>query len=162
MNIEIPSSHVLFRYRAGGTPLATREFRMRFTSTPRGARLARRLAGVRLDEWGFPYDGDVSRTAALLVAELAVNAITHGHVPGRDFALRLTLTPAQAPGVLRVEVSDTRTEAQPPDAPAVPGAGSESGRGLLLVSALADRWGTSDRSPGPAPGKTVWAELDFP
>lgn len=29
------------------------EFAMRFTSTPRGARLARRPVSHRLDEWGY-------------------------------------------------------------------------------------------------------------
>ncbi|CAM5369746.1 ATP-binding protein [Streptomyces violaceorubidus] len=32
----------------------------------------------------------------------------------------------------------------------------ESGRGLILVDALADRWGTE---PFPPSGKTVWALL---
>ena len=32
----------------------THHFAMRFTSTRRGARLARRLCGVRLDAWGIP------------------------------------------------------------------------------------------------------------
>ncbi|MGJ3559383.1 hypothetical protein ACR6C2_14030 [Streptomyces sp. INA 01156] len=32
-------------------PLVDRTFAMRFTSTPRGARLARRLTAVRLDTW---------------------------------------------------------------------------------------------------------------
>ncbi|GAA3980978.1 hypothetical protein GCM10022232_11380 [Streptomyces plumbiresistens] len=36
---------------------------------------------------------------------------------------------------------------------------AESGRGLLLVEALADRWGTAQ---GPHPRKTVWAELCLP
>ena len=36
------------------TPAPAREFSMRFTSTPRGARLARRLVSHRLDDWGHP------------------------------------------------------------------------------------------------------------
>ncbi|CAL9638058.1 hypothetical protein [Streptomyces griseomycini] len=36
-----------------------------------------------------------------------------------------------------------------------PDTDSESGRGLLLVTALAADWGVTDRRPGP--GKTVWA-----
>ena len=36
---------------------------------------------------------------------------------------------------------------------------AESGRGLVLVTALADRWGVEPYSPG---GKTVWAELRLP
>jgi hypothetical protein len=52
-----------------------------------------------------------------------------------------------------VEVSDTRAERRP--AATAPDAESESGRGLLLVTALADDWGVTDRRCGP--GKTVWA-----
>jgi len=33
---------------------------------------------------------------------------------------------------------------------------AESGRGLMIVAAVADRWGAVPRSKGP--GKTVWAE----
>ncbi|GGV35191.1 hypothetical protein GCM10010277_20870 [Streptomyces longisporoflavus] len=89
----------------------------------------------------------------LIAAELAANAVRHGHVPGRDFHLRLTATS----DTLRVEVMDTRTERVPPrSVPEAPG-DAESGRGLLLVARLATRWGTDPRPA--APGKTVWAEL---
>ncbi|WP_031507418.1 ATP-binding protein [Streptomyces megasporus] len=134
---------------------------MRFSPTPRGARLARHLAAVRLDEWGFPYDGDAAGTACLLVAELAANAVVHGRVPGRDFALRLALSaPLPLPTTLRIEVTDARGERRPPSSLLSPAPTDESGRGLLLVDALADRWGVDERGPGPAPGKTVWAEVD--
>jgi anti-sigma regulatory factor (Ser/Thr protein kinase) len=130
-----------------------REFAMRFTSTPRGARLARRLVSHRLDDWGYPYDSEVNTTLTLIAAELAANAVRHGHVPGRDFHLRL----AAAPYGLRIEVSDTRGDRCPvPGTPAPPPADAESGRGLLLVAHLADRWGVVPRQA--APGKCVWAE----
>ncbi len=126
---------------------------MRFSPTPRGARLARHLAAVRLDEWGFPYDGDAAGTACLLVAEPAANAVVHGRVPGRDFALRLALSaPLPLPTTLRVEVTDARGGRRPPP---TPDADCESGRGLLLVASLADAWGCEPHHPG---GKTVWAE----
>ncbi|AXK37735.1 ATP-binding protein [Streptomyces armeniacus] len=128
---------------------------MRFTSTPRSARLARRLTAVRLDQWGIPYDSPVSEAAVLIVAELAGNAVTHGHVRGRNFSLRLLC----GPGRLRIEVSDTRTEARVPRTASAPRPDDENGRGLLLVAALATRWGVAEREPQPAPGKTVWAEL---
>lgn len=132
-------------------------FTQRFSSTPLGARLARHLALNQLQAWGIPYGSDVSEKVATVVAELANNAVTHGRVPGRDFELRLTL----APGSLCVEVTDTRTERLPPAPgdvrPAQPL--DESGRGLLLVEALADRWEVLDRG---APGKTVRAEIDLP
>ncbi|OIJ91117.1 hypothetical protein BIV25_30475 [Streptomyces sp. MUSC 14] len=120
---------------------------MRFTSTPRGARLARRLVSHRLDEWGHPYAGPANETLTLIAAELVANAVRHGHVPGRDFHLRLT----GAGTTLRLEVSDTRTE-RLPELRAPQG---EGGRGLLLVEALADKWGVTPRQPG----KSVWAEV---
>jgi anti-sigma regulatory factor (Ser/Thr protein kinase) len=129
-----------------------REFAMRFTSTPRGARLARRLVSHRLDQWGYPYDSAANETLTLIAAELSANAVRHGHVPGRDFHVRLTATP----DALRVEVSDTRTERVPLLSAQEPPGDAESGRGLLLVARLATRWGATPRPA--APGKTVWAE----
>ncbi|MER6956399.1 MULTISPECIES: ATP-binding protein [unclassified Streptomyces] len=133
-----------------------REFAMRFTSTPRGARLARRLVSHRLNDWGHPYTSPANETLTLITAELTANAVRHGHVPGRDFHLRLTL----AEDTFRIEVTDTRAERQPPSTPPAADSASESGRGLLLVAALADDWGVTPRPI--APGKTVWAELRVP
>ncbi|MFR9798698.1 ATP-binding protein [Streptomyces sp. MS06] len=129
------------------------EFTMRFTSTPRGARLARRLVTHRLNNWGYPYTTPVNETLTLITAELCANAVRHGHVPGRDFHVHLTLTE----GTFRIDVTDTRSERQPLSAPPTPDSTSESGRGLLLVAALADDWGVTPRPA--APGKSVWAEL---
>ncbi|WP_435886540.1 ATP-binding protein [Streptomyces hirsutus] len=141
-------------------PPLTRTFEMCFTSTPRGARLARRLAAVRLDAWGIPYGTDPHDAIVLIVAELTANAVSHGHVPGRDFHLRLHVTPDGR--TVRVEVTDTRTERRPrrPTAPEETDGTGEAGRGLLLVSQLATRW---DWHPCPdSPGKTVWAEYTLP
>jgi hypothetical protein len=57
------------------------------------------------------------------------------------------------PGAIRVEVDDPSATA-----PTVrhPGPNDPWGRGLLLVDALSDRWGTDLRTDG----KTVWFELD--
>lgn len=86
------------------------EFAMAFTSSPRGARLARRLVSQRLDSWGHPYGGRVNDTLTLITAEPAANAVQHGHVAGRDFRVRLT----RGTAAVRVEVTDTRTERVPP------------------------------------------------
>ncbi|KOV22318.1 MULTISPECIES: ATP-binding protein [Streptomyces] len=135
------------------------EFSMCFTSTPRGARLARRLASHRLDAWGFPYESEVNETATLVVAELTANAVTHGRVPGRDFRLSLTLTAAR--DLVRIEVTDTRDGGLPSARPCAPqDAEAEEGRGLWLVSCLASRLSVGPREEG-GPGKTVRAELDF-
>ncbi|MCF4135682.1 ATP-binding protein [Streptomyces sp. Tue 6430] len=137
-------------------PAPERGFTMRFTSTPRGARLARRLVSHRLNDWGHPYTTPVNETLTLITAELTANAVRHGHVPGRDFHVQLTL----AEGTFRIEVTDTRAEKQPSPTPPPPNPLSESGRGLLLVAALADDWGITPRPV--APGKTVWARLRVP
>ncbi|WP_327352679.1 ATP-binding protein [Streptomyces sp. NBC_01304] len=142
---------------ARSAALTVRTFTERFSSTPLGARLARHLAIRQLHAWGIPYGCDTSGTAALIVAELAANAVTHGRVPGRDFELRLAVDAF----ALRIEVSDARGELRPP----VPGrlthpsAEAAHGRGLLLVEALADRWEVLDRGPV---GKTVRVELELP
>ncbi|WP_250399705.1 ATP-binding protein [Streptomyces cellostaticus] len=123
-------------------------FGVRLSPTPRGARLARLLASEQLGSWGAPLD-----PAVLIVAELAANAATHGRVTGRDFRLTLYVVA----DVLRIEVTDTRGDRLPHVGDGDPE--STSGRGLLLVDALADRWGVT---PGPAPRKTVWAEVTLP
>jgi len=122
----------------------------RLSSTRRGARLARRLTTQQLHDWGIPQDSNLNDAAAHVVAELAANAVTHGHVPGRDFELRLVLMHHNS---LRIEVSDTRGDRLSAVSPPVPE--RDTGRGLQLVDALAADWGVTERSVG----KTVWAEL---
>ncbi|MGP4002967.1 ATP-binding protein [Streptomyces sp. 8N706] len=136
-----------------GTGAGHQVFAMQFTSSPRGARLARRLAVRRLEEWGHPPASDTLCTVALLVGELTANAVRHGRVPGREFRLRLALD-AQA-RLVRIEVSDAGPE-WPRTGSVAPASDDESGRGLLLVDTLAARWGTMPRA---GVGKTVWAEV---
>ncbi|MFE9410237.1 ATP-binding protein [Streptomyces sp. NPDC006704] len=131
-------------------PAPARHFSVLLSSTPRGARLARILAISWLRDWRL--SPGVIDTAEHLVAELAANAATHGRPPGRNFRLVL-LASADA---LRVEVADARGDDLPRRRPTSPDA--ESGRGLILVEAFADRWGVS---LGPVPRKTVWAEIDL-
>jgi anti-sigma regulatory factor (Ser/Thr protein kinase) len=128
---------------------------MRFTSTPRGARLARRLVSHRLADWGYPYDSSPNEITTLIASELCANAVRHGRVPGRDFHVRLT-APLDTSGPIRIEVSDTRTEKMPTLTSAAPEA--ETGRGLFLVSQFAERWAVGPR-PNGGPGKTIWAEI---
>ena len=87
-------------------------------------------------------------TSALVVAtELTTNAILHG-----DGATRVRATTER--GVFRIEVVDRSPAAPVRRRPAADDLG---GRGLLLVKALSDRWG-SVFTPG---GKVVWAEFDL-
>jgi len=105
--------------------------------------------------WGHPGATELSEAAGIVVAELAANAVTHGRVPGRQFEVRLTLSAA----VLAIEVADTMTEGRPPGPgeARMPDGEAESGRGMLLVEAVADRWAVLDRCPG----KAVRAEIDL-
>ncbi|MDX3454356.1 ATP-binding protein [Streptomyces sp. ME02-8801-2C] len=122
----------------------TNNFSALLPPTPCGARQARQLAVQQLREWRLPLD-----PAEHLVAELAANVVTHGRVPGRDFRLALYVMGA----TLRIEVTDTRDDVMPGVREVGPD--SESGRGLVIVEALAERWGVK---LGPRPRKTVWAE----
>ncbi|MEV0782830.1 ATP-binding protein [Streptomyces sp. NPDC050423] len=123
------------------------QFAVQLSATRRGARLARLLATEQLRSWGLPLDD-----ASQVIAELASNAALHGYVPGRDFRILLTVTG----DTLRIEVADARGERLP--RVLEQSETYESGRGLLLVEALATRWGVRH---GPFPRKTVWAEISL-
>ncbi|MER5253135.1 ATP-binding protein [Streptomyces sp. NPDC002855] len=84
----------------------------------------------------------------LCVGELTTNALLHGVPPGRGFRLHLR----RDSDVLRVEVHDSGG-----GWPRLGGGddADESGRGLLIVAALADKWGVVERDPG----KVVWCEF---
>lgn len=116
---------------------------------PANAGRARRSAQARLSAWGV--DEEAAATAALLVSELVTNAVRHARAPrGREIGLHLTLDAR----CLRIEVSDAGS-GQP--VTHQPGPDNESGRGMSIVAALAERHGVCPRPHGI--GKTVWAEL---
>ncbi|MFB7599276.1 ATP-binding protein [Streptomyces sp. NPDC056160] len=117
-----------------------------FRKDRRSVRIAREFVGAALVDWALTARGD---DVLLCVSELATNALLHGVPPGRGFAVFLTLHEGR---VLRVEVHDSGGgRVRQPEASAE----SEHGRGLLLVAALADKWGVEERSPG----KIVWTEF---
>ncbi|MFI8070927.1 ATP-binding protein [Streptomyces sp. NPDC086033] len=130
-------------------PAVVGTFTQLFACTPAGARRARRLVANRMDVWGYAHGGEPNEDVTLVVAELAANAVRHGRVRGRGFRVRLLLREE----LLRVEVSDARVDRLPVPAREA----DEGGRGLLLVEALAERWGVELRPGGVY--KTVWAEL---
>lgn len=115
--------------------------------TGTGARLAARaFASAALADWGI---SDRAYEVTLCVSELVTNALLYGVPPGRGFRLGLSLSG----DVLRVEVHDSGA-----GWPRLAGEGEdtdESGRGLLLVAALAGKWGVMERDPG----KIVWCEF---
>jgi anti-sigma regulatory factor (Ser/Thr protein kinase) len=92
---------------------------------------------------------EIADRAALMVSQLATNAVRHG---GTDFEVRVERTD----DVLSVEIEDSGVgapvvrRAQPRDA---------SGRGLHIVEALADAWGVRPTPEGQ--GKAVWFTLSL-
>ncbi|MFB6985034.1 ATP-binding protein [Streptomyces sp. NPDC056230] len=115
----------------------------------RAVPLVRQFVREALVDWACESRAD---DVLLCVSELVTNALLHGVPPGRGFRVQLHLEPAD--GVLRVEVHDSGDgEVRPVAADPAPDA--EGGRGLLLVAALADKWGVGDRDPG----KVVWCEF---
>jgi serine/threonine-protein kinase RsbW len=108
--------------------------------------LARQAARDALAAWRLE---GLTETAVLLVSELVTNAIRHASTGGSAIVLRLET----AGGWLRIEVHD----AEPGQPAPRPLAGlEESGFGLVLVDAMADKWGVRQT----VNGKAVWAELD--
>ncbi|MFF3123011.1 ATP-binding protein [Streptomyces sp. NPDC057908] len=116
----------------------------------RSVPLVRQFVRQALIDWACDARAD---DVLLCVSELVTNALLHGVPPGRGFRTHLYLEPAD--GVLRVEVHDSGDgEVSLADEGAAPDA--EGGRGLLLVAALADKWGVGERNPG----KVVWCEFE--
>lgn len=107
---------------------------------------ARAEVRAALSAWHVPVDEYV---AALLTSELVTNAVQHEADPA------VTLAITCSPGRLRVDVYDTSTAAP---VPADASADAETGRGLILVAALADEWGFY----GTPNGKAVYFSLAFP
>ncbi|MFG2925500.1 ATP-binding protein [Streptomyces sp. NPDC048305] len=120
--------------------------RLDYTPTARSISLARHRTARLVRGWGSP---DLADDAALLVSELATNALLHGGVKGRLIRVELSLSRT----TLRIAVSDPRGERLP----GLRLAGEDEcyGRGLMIVAGLADRWGVAPRTVG----KTVYAEL---
>lgn len=124
------------------------EDQLDYTPVAGSVTLARRRAARLVTEWGHP---ELAWATALLISELAGNALLHGCLGDRPFKVRTSLR-ADA---LRIEVNDPRGERLP--SPRLAEDEECFGRGLLIVAQIADRWGTA---PCPT-GKTVYAELDI-
>ncbi|MFC1420666.1 SpoIIE family protein phosphatase [Streptacidiphilus cavernicola] len=99
--------------------------------------------------WGV---GELADTVELLTSELVTNALVH---TDRDALLTARLYREggpEGPARLRVEVDD-ESDLWPKRR--TPGEQASSGRGLMLVEALADAWGVDPRGTG----KRMWFEL---
>ncbi|MFL4905206.1 ATP-binding protein [Streptomyces sp. MMS24-I2-30] len=117
----------------------------------RTAPLARRLVGTACAAWGLA--DEVTRSATLVMAELVSNAIRHARGP----TIRIIIDRPSDEWVCLAVVD--RAPHRLPELLA-PSAEEQSGRGLLLIEALSDRWGYDRLGPASRPwGKRCWAEL---
>lgn len=121
------------------------ELRTALRNDPGEVERARNLVGASMRRWGLPDDGGV---AALLVTELVTNALRYGAQPMRMIA-------KDVDAGLRIEIHDARVGEPPRLRPTTPD--SSHGRGMMLVDALASRWGWSEFGGE----KQVWFELDL-
>ncbi|WP_328583153.1 ATP-binding protein [Streptomyces sp. NBC_00370] len=115
-----------------------------FAAHPESVRQAREFACETLSGWDLAGRIDDIR---LCVSELATNALVHGTVSDHGFLVRLDA----GTDVVRLEVHDSR-RLRPESRQAADT--DVSGRGLVLLAALADGWGVQDRAPL---GKIVWS-----
>lgn len=133
--------------RLTGAADTARRSTRRMPPTSASVFLARRSTRQVLQEW--EVDAGVVDTAELLVSELASNAARQSEEP-IDVVLSLEAA------FLRIEVGDSshRMPVLPADEVDLD---ATSGRGLVLVEALATRWGVHSDGLG----KRVWAEVDL-
>ena len=132
--------------RAATTPVIT--WARTFPAVPAQVGEARRFLAGLLDP------GPATDDALLCLSELASNAVVHSRSaqPGGQFTVRVRLGGQR----LRVAVGD---QGGPWHSPGRPSTDEPNGRGLLIVSQVAARWGCAGHS---RTGWTVWFELDHP
>ncbi|WP_326624706.1 MULTISPECIES: SpoIIE family protein phosphatase [unclassified Streptomyces] len=136
---------VLRRSPDPGSPRAPRLHQYIHQADPEGLSEARAMVRQALDDWNLAEFAD---DAELITGELLVNVLLH-----TDGGAVLTLEVLPKP-VRRVRLSvQDRSSAWPRRR--TPGETATSGRGLLLLDAIAIRWGVESRGEG----KAVWCEI---
>jgi anti-sigma regulatory factor (Ser/Thr protein kinase) len=115
---------------------------------PSAAARARRLTRLTLARWDMASLAEDAETIAAEIVANAINAVPPG-TTGLAIVYSLHATP---PG-LRIYTWDIGPGHPVPAAPALD---AVSGRGLTIISALAERWGWW---PTPSGGKVVYATL---
>jgi anti-sigma regulatory factor (Ser/Thr protein kinase) len=116
---------------------------------PFASQQARDFVGRQLNSiLGSSPRAEVTDDARLIASELVTNAVRAGSP-----AVHLVLEVHH--GTVTLEVHD-----DVPDPPVLrrPGPGANTGRGLLIVDALAEAWGAEPSTDG----KVVWARLAVP
>jgi anti-sigma regulatory factor (Ser/Thr protein kinase) len=122
-------------------------FTLALKPVPQAARLARETIAVALALW--QSDEQRVDTGKLLVSELVTNAVA-ASADDQEITLRTFLGDDGRPVIEVWDAVDEEPVLRQTDQD------DESGRGLMLVEALAKRWGTNAVVGG---GKVIWAVL---
>jgi PAS domain S-box-containing protein len=123
--------------------------RVRLPADPASVCTARRVVRQALLDWDLSdeHDDDLLSTAALLISEVATNAVRHSRGD-----IEIQVRRGDASVWIEVQDDDSRPprlrHASPED---------EGGRGLALVHDLATAWGSRSTPTG----KVVWLRLDL-
>uniref|UniRef100_A0AAU2VSB8 ATP-binding protein n=1 Tax=Streptomyces sp. NBC_00008 TaxID=2903610 RepID=A0AAU2VSB8_9ACTN len=121
--------------------------RVPVSGTPAGAASARRRIAEEMRTWGAGLGPELLDLAEVVASELITNALRHAR--GGPITAGVELNGK----ALRIAVTDTSFAV--PEV-GLPDTEAESGRGLFLVTTLADRHGCD---PLPS-GKRCWAEFE--
>lgn len=125
---------------------ATWTYRADFAAEPASVQLARLFVCGLLRAHGLSAMAD---DAELVVSELATNVVTHAGTPfvvtlqreGSRVLLTVQDGTSEPPVLVKAATTETR------------------GRGLAIVDALSQDWGSDER---PASAKSVWASFTVP
>ncbi|MEU2680781.1 SpoIIE family protein phosphatase [Streptomyces sp. NPDC007107] len=128
-----------------GSPRAPRLHQYIHQADPQGLSEARSIVRQALADWDLAGLAD---DAELVTGELLVNVLLHTE-GGAVLTLEVLPEPVRR---IRLSVQD-RSSVWPRRR--TPGETSTSGRGLLLLDAVAERWGIEPRGEG----KAVWCEI---
>ncbi len=110
---------------------------------------SRELVNRACEEWGITR---VRRLAELVMSELASNAVLHARTP-------VVVTVRLMGSCLQMSVRDGDPRLVYHPAPGAHGAhDGDHGRGLLILDAMADSWGSAPTGNG----KVVWAQVRIP
>ena len=116
--------------------------------SPQAARESRDLVRHMLGE-----DHPVADDAALVASELVSNAVIHTRSGQPGGMLILAVKVSEHPAAVCIRVRDAGTLGAP--LLAAPGPGSEHGRGLAIIAALATEWGSEPSGSG----RATWCRL---
>jgi hypothetical protein len=112
--------------------------------SPKAARAARRHVHEKLAAWGLD---ELTMTTEMLASELVANVIRHAKGP---VSLRLLRSRSLVCEVFDGSLTTPRIRRASWN--------DEGGRGLQLIAALSDRWGTRYMTTG----KCIWTEQSLP